>query len=99
MSVDIRQLTLNELPLIAELDTSGSEQVYDLVEPEAGYGLVLKKRMDQPGGEGARWGANEIASRMELWRRNYAEGCTFWGAFCGGRLVGFLLLSGEVESS
>ena len=32
---------------------------------------------------------------MELWRKNYADGCKFWGAFCDGRLVGFLLLSGE----
>ena len=95
MTIDVRQLTLDELPLIGDLDTSASEQVYDLAEPDAGSGLVLKKRTHQPPGKGARWGANEIASRMELWRRNYGEGCTFWGALSDGRLVGFLLLSGE----
>ncbi len=95
MAIDIRQLTLDELPLIADLDTSSSEQIYDIVQPNTGAALILKKRTDQPAVEGATWGTNEIASRMELWRKNYAEGCKFWGAFCDGRLVGFLLLSGE----
>ena len=95
MAIDIRQLTLEELPLIAGLDTSCSEHIYNLVHPNTGAGLILKKRTDQPAVEGATWGTNEIESRMELWRKNYAEGCKFWGAFCDGRLVGFLLLSGE----
>jgi len=95
MTIDIRQLTLDELPLIAGLDTSSSEAIYDLVQPSTGAGLILEKRTDQPALERAAWGASEIASRMELWRRNYAEGCKFWGAFSDGGLVGFLLLSGE----
>ena len=95
MTIDIRQLTLGELPLIADLDTSSSTQIYDLLQPGTGAGLILEKRSDQPVIETASWGANEIASRMELWRKNYAEGCKFWGAFCDRRLIGFLLLSSE----
>ena len=93
--MDIRELTIAELPLIADIDTSSSEEIYDLVETQTGSGLLLKKQTNQPPVEGTTWGANGIASRMELWRKNYADGCKFWGAFSDSRLVGFLLLSAE----
>ena len=93
--MDIRELTADELPLIAELDTSATEHAYDLISPDVGSGLVLCKRADEPPVERATWGANEITGRMELWCRNFADGWKFWGAFAGDRLIGFLLLSNE----
>lgn len=96
MPIEIRELTLEEIPHVAQVDTSSLRvAVYDLVPPETGAGLLLKKRSVQPPIECPSWGANEIATRMALWQRNLAEGCKFWGAFSDGRLVGFLLLSAQ----
>jgi ribosomal protein S18 acetylase RimI-like enzyme len=95
MAMKMRELKISELALLADIDTSSSEERYDLLRPETGAGLLLTNRTNRPPIEVGRWGANEIATRMDLRRRSYAGGCKFWGAFTEGRFVGFLLLSAE----
>jgi len=97
MNIEIRELRFDELASLAELDASVSnDAVYDVVPGESGISLALRKRSLDPPADRPTWGANEIVSRLELWRRNYRQGCKFWGAFAEGRLVGFCLLSSEV---
>jgi|GEM_PF-771681 len=97
MNILIRELGFDELGSLAELDASVSnDAVYDVVAGESGTSLALQKRRLDPPADRPTWGANETASRLRLWRENYHQGCKFWGAFAGGRLVGFCLLSSEM---
>jgi len=97
MDILIRELRFDELASLAELDASvPNDAVYDVVAGESGVSLALQKRSLDPPADRLTWGANEIASRLELWRENHRQGCKFWGAFVEGRLVGFCLLSSEV---
>ena len=95
MDVKIRELTIEELADIPKLDVTAKEGVYDLEPASSDNRLSLKKRGDESLREFPAWGANEISSRLELWRRNHAEGCKFFGAFSQGKLAGFCLLSSE----
>ena len=95
MDIEIRELAIEELADIPKLDVTAEEGIYALEPAHTDGRLTLKKKRDEPLREFPAWGVNEISSRLELWRKNYAEGCKFFGAFSQDQLVGFCLLSSE----
>ena len=94
MDIAIGPMGANELGDIARIDTSQEQTAeYVLKRSKRTLGLTLSKRALETPTISTTWGAREVTGRMELWRRNLADGATFYGAHLAEKLVGFVLVS------
>jgi ribosomal protein S18 acetylase RimI-like enzyme len=94
MDIAIRPFGLDEMEAIGSIDRSIEQNAEYIVEPLADPpGLGLKRHPLLAPVPMASWAPNELAGRLELWRRSHKEGATFLGAFDNARMVGFAILS------
>ena len=90
MNATIRQLEIDAIPTIGQIDNSDVVDARYACRPESdGLGLSLVREEVDPPEEEPNWGEGELAGRYDLWRKNCEEeGAIFFGAFVDDRIVG-----------
>ncbi|HIJ64996.1 MAG TPA: GNAT family N-acetyltransferase [Candidatus Hydrogenedentes bacterium] len=95
MNFIIRQLALDEIPKIGQIDNSDVVDArYVCIPNTEGLGLSLQRVVVEPPEHEPNWGEEELSCRYALWRRNVEEeGAVFFGAFVGDALAGVSLMT------
>jgi GNAT superfamily N-acetyltransferase len=95
MSFTVRQLNLDEIPMIGQIDNSDVVNAqYVCALEHDGLGLSLRRASVEPPEQIPKWSERELVGRYALWQRNAREeGAVFHGAFVGDKLVGVSLVA------
>ena len=94
MNYELRQMHVDEIPLIVRIDRSEELRAEYVCAPvEAGLGLRLIRQPVDPPRHIPNWSRAELASRFALWRQNLNDGAVLVGAFHAETIVGFLLVT------
>ena len=90
MNTAYRQLECEEIRSIGQIDNSDTSSArYVCVSQGDGLGLLFRRDTIDPPETQANWGEKELATRYDLWEKNYRdEGAVFFGAFHGYDLIG-----------
>ena len=100
MNCEIRQMRVDEIPLIAGIDRSEElREDYVCAPVQAGLGLRLVRRPVEPPRHIPNWSKTELESRFALWRRNLGDGAELIGAFHAEAIVGFVLVTAHSEQN
>ncbi|MFC1736102.1 GNAT family N-acetyltransferase [Candidatus Hydrogenedentota bacterium] len=93
MQIELRELTVNDLPRIGEVDRTEMNAARHIARrSEDGLSLTLTREVMDPPGYNPPWSEEGIERRMNLWRPELEQDGVFVGAFDGEKFAGFAIL-------